>query len=226
MKGVFFSPARCKFKFHYFPSKRSSPFVGYFTRTHRHTRCNIKRNTKRHMPPKKKKKKSGPASGGGGRRTTSAAAAAAAGKKKKKKTETTPEPLAGDDDGDDDAVGDEDDDSNGNKHVGKRIEVEYGTGGNKRWYVGTIISSKPKKNVALVFYEFDKQLGIIDFPKMKKDTRLVPKATKWTEKMMKVLLTKELKIKNEQDKEKEWMKQEGKRVESEDDEDEDEDYDD
>jgi len=180
------------------------------------------------MPPKKKKKKSGrPASGGGGsgRRTTSAAAA---GKKKKKKTETTPEPPDDDDaDDDDDAVGDEDDDNNsGNKHVGKRIEVEYGTGGNKRWYVGTIISSRPKKNVALVYYEFDKQLGIIDFPKMKKDTRLVPKATKWTEKMMKVLLTKELKIKNEQDMEKEWMKQEGKRVESEDDDDEDEDDDD
>ena len=127
------------------------------------------------MPPKKKKKKSGrPASGGGGsgRRTTSAAAA---GKKKKKKTETTPEPPDDDDaDDDDDAVGDEDDDNNsGNKHVGKRIEVEYGTGGNKRWYVGTIISSRPKKNVALVYYEFDKQLGIIDFPKMKKDTRLV-----------------------------------------------------
>jgi len=182
------------------------------------------------MPPKKKKK-SGPASGGGGgRRTTSAAAAAG---KKKKKTETTPEPPAGDDDDadDDDAVGDEDDDNNGNKHVGKRIEVEYGTGGNKRWYVGTIISSKPKKNVALVYYEFDKQLGIIDFPKMKKDTRLVPKATKWTEKMMKVLLTKELKIKNKQDMEKEWMKQEGKRVEESEDEeddfaDEDEDDDD
>ena len=40
------------------------------------------------------------------------------------------------------------------------------------------------KNLALVFYEFDKQLGIIDFPKLKKDTRLVPKATRWTEKMM------------------------------------------
>ena len=99
------------------------------------------------------------------------------------------------------------------EHVGKRIEVEYGTGGTKRWYVGTIISSKPHKNLAMVFYEFDKQLGIIDFPKLKKDTRLVPKASRWTEKMMKVLLTKELKIKNKQDMEKEWMKQEGKRVE-------------
>jgi len=119
------------------------------------------------------------------------------------------------------------------EHVGKRIEVEYGTGGTKRWYVGTIISSKPHKNLAMVFYEFDKQLGIIDFPKLKKDTRLVPKASRWTEKMMKVLLTKELKIKNKQDMEKEWMKQEGKRVEESDsgaedeaDEDEDEDEDD
>ena len=119
------------------------------------------------------------------------------------------------------------------EHVGKRIEVEYGTGGTKRWYVGTIISSKPHKNLAMVFYEFDKQLGIIDFPKLKKDTRLVPKASRWTEKMMKVLLTKELKIKNKQDMEKEWMKQEGKRVEESDsgaedeaDEDEDEDDDD
>ena len=66
------------------------------------------------------------------------------------------------------------------EHVGKRIEVEYGTGGTKRWYVGTIISSKPHKNLAMVFYEFDKQLGIIDFPKVKRDTRLVPKASRWT----------------------------------------------
>ena len=105
-----------------------------------------------------------------------------------------------------------DDEQNG--FVGTRIEVEYGTGGTRRWYVGTIISAKPAKNLALVFYEFDKQLGIIDFPKLKKDTRLVPKATRWTEKMMRVLLTKELKIKNESDMEKEWMKQEGKRIES------------
>ena len=120
------------------------------------------------------------------------------------------------------------------EYVGKRIEVEYGTGGTKRWYVGTIISSKPDKNLAMVFYEFDKQLGIIDFPKLKRDTRLVPKASRWTEKMMKVLLTKELKIKNKQDMEKEWMKQEGKRVEESDsgeeddfaDEDEDDDNDD
>ena len=106
------------------------------------------------------------------------------------------------------------------EHVGKRIEVEYGTGGTKRWYVGTIISSKPHKNLAMVFYEFDKQLGIIDFPKLKRDTRLVPKASRWTEKMMKVLLTKELKIKNKQDMEKEWMKHEGNRVEESEDEDE------
>ena len=162
------------------------------------------------MPPKKTKKK------GPGRPTKAGTSSSAKNTKRKGKgtAEKTPEPTpeksskanakA--------AFGEEDDDQNG--FVGTRIEVEYGTGGTRRWYVGTIISAKPAKNLALVFYEFDKQLGIIDFPKLKKDTRLVPKATRWTEKMMRVLLTKELKIKNESDMEKEWMKQEGKRIES------------
>ncbi len=166
------------------------------------------------MPPKKTKKK------GPGRPTKAGTSSSAKNTKRKgkgtaeKTPEPTPEPTpeksskanakA--------AFGEEDDDQNG--FVGTRIEVEYGTGGTRRWYVGTIISAKPAKNLALVFYEFDKQLGIIDFPKLKKDTRLVPKATRWTEKMMRVLLTKELKIKNESDMEKEWMKQEGKRIES------------
>ena len=164
------------------------------------------------MPPKKKKGPGRPPKKKNKTTTTTA---------KKKKT-STPEPpsspLTTNEEFED-------------EHVGKRIEVEYGTGGTKRWYVGTIISSKPDKNLAMVFYEFDKQLGIIDFPKLKRDTRLVPKASRWTEKMMKVLLTKELKIKNKQDMEKEWMKQEGKRVEESEDEeddfaDEDEDDDD
>ena len=162
------------------------------------------------MPPKMTKKK------GPGRPTKTGTSSSAKNTKRKGKgtAEKTPEPTpeksskanakA--------AFGEEDDDQNG--FVGTRIEVEYGTGGTRRWYVGTIISAKPAKNLALVFYEFDKQLGIIDFPKLKKDTRLVPKATRWTEKMMRVLLTKELKIKNESDMEKEWMKQEGKRIES------------
>ena len=162
------------------------------------------------MTPKKTKKK------GPGRPTKAGTSSSAKNTKRKGKgtAEKTPEPTpeksskanakA--------AFGEEDDDQNG--FVGTRIEVEYGTGGTRRWYVGTIISAKPAKNLALVFYEFDKQLGIIDFPKLKKDTRLVPKATRWTEKMMRVLLTKELKIKNESDMEKEWMKQEGKRIES------------
>ena len=141
---------------------------------------------------------------------------------KKKKTTPEPPPTAAsggrrrrrEEEEDDDDQNDDQNNNPGGGFVGTRIEVEYGTGGTRRWYVGTIISAKPAKNLALVFYEFDKQLGIIDFPKLKKDTRLVPKATRWTEKMMRVLLTKELKIKNESDMEKEWMKQEGKRIES------------
>ena len=69
---------------------------------------------------------------------------------------------------DDDDQNDDQNNNPGGGFVGTRIEVEYGTGGTRRWYVGTIISAKPAKNLALVFYEFDKQLGIIDFPKLKK----------------------------------------------------------
>ena len=158
------------------------------------------------MPPKKTTTKKGPGC-----------------PTKKKKTTPEPPPTAAsgrgrrrrrEEEEDDDDQNDDQNNNPGGGFVGTRIEVEYGTGGTRRWYVGTIISAKPAKNLALVFYEFDKQLGIIDFPKLKKDTRLVPKATRWTEKMMRVLLTKELKIKNESDMEKEWMKQEGKRIES------------
>jgi hypothetical protein len=132
--------------------------------------------------------------------------------KKKTKRERTPEPPEVEDVvamnraseravTDDEAVVEFDDwQEEDGSAVGHRVEVEFA----KRWYVGTVIASRPKENLALVFYDFDQNIGTIDFPKLKRDTRFVKKEQRWTKRLVESVIKNDLKIKSKEEMEKRW----------------------
>ena len=65
-----------------------------------------------------------------------------------------------------------------------------------------MIASRPKENLALVFYDFDQNIGTIDFPKLKRDTRFVKKEQRWTKRLVESVIKNDLKIKSKEEMEK------------------------